>query len=101
MTAAIGIAVWAIVTIGGMVALGQWLNRDHARQVAREGEQLGPPPLAAHLCHLYSEADALQAELWDATCNCHDQWNLDYLQGEIDGIMVEIVNVTNSTIGDN
>ena len=101
MIAVIGCAAWAIVTIGGMVALGQWLNRDHARQVAREGEQLAGEALAAHLCHLYSEADALQAELWQATCNCHDQWNLDYLQGEIDGIMVEIVNVTNSTNGGN
>ena len=57
--------------------------------------------LAIHLCHLYSEAKALRAELWEATCNCHDQWNLDYLQGEIDGIMVEIVSVTNSTNGGN
>lgn len=31
MTAVIGCAAWAIVTIGGMVALGQWLERDYQR----------------------------------------------------------------------
>ena len=54
--------------------------------------------LAVHLSHLYGEAETLQAELWDATCNCHDQWNLDYIQGEIDSIMVIISPPDNLTL---
>jgi hypothetical protein len=93
----IAVIVWltfGALACGGMSALGLWLNRDHARQVAGEA-------LAAHLSYLYGEAEALRAELWEATCNCHDQWNLDYIQGELDGIMVEIINITNSTTGGN
>ena len=93
MIAVIGCAAWAIVTVGGMVALGLWLERDYQRGA----QLLADEALAAHLSYLYGEAEALTLCLRNYT----DPAMLGRLQGEIDGIMVEIVNVTNSTNGGN
>ena len=90
MTAVIGCAAWAIVTVGGMVALGQWLERDHARQVAREDEQLAQECYAA-ISYLEREISDLQETLEDALADGEDRELENSLQGEMDDFMLEII----------
>jgi hypothetical protein len=89
----IALLVWltfGALACGGMSALGLWLGRDAERRLAEEA-------LAGRLSSLYGDAEALRMCLQNYT----DPAMLDRLQGEIDGIMVEIINITNSTTGGN
>lgn len=90
MTAVIGCAAWVLAGIGGMSALGLWLERDYRRQVAREEEQLAQECYVA-ISYLEREVSDLQEVLEDALADGEDREREESIQGEIDDFMVEII----------
>lgn len=92
MTAVIGCALWAIATVGGMVALGLWLERDYQRgaQLLAEDEQRAQECYVA-ISYLEREISDLQEVLEEALADGEDRELENSLQDEMDSFMLEII----------